>query len=106
MMEMLNAGLFQILVVDDWKAALWAKVLPNIKVTQVAVAEEGYPGWVIRKGSPELAAVIEGFYATHIKKQSLVETKLASYHKRIRQISNNTSPSPGIRADPGLVQKH
>jgi membrane-bound lytic murein transglycosylase MltF len=90
LMEMLNAGLFQILIVDDWKAGLWSKVLPNIRVTDVAIAEGGYTGWAIRKGSPELAAVIADFYATQVKAQSLIETRLAQYHKRIRQISNNT----------------
>ena len=32
MMEMLNAGLLEAIVVDDWKAKLWAQVLPKMKV--------------------------------------------------------------------------
>jgi membrane-bound lytic murein transglycosylase MltF len=32
LMEMLNAGLFEFLVVDDWIAKIWAQVLPKIKV--------------------------------------------------------------------------
>jgi membrane-bound lytic murein transglycosylase MltF len=31
MMEMLNAGLFERIVVDDWKAKMWAPSLPHIK---------------------------------------------------------------------------
>src|SRR6185369_94233 len=31
-LEMLNAGLFEFVVVDDWKAKMWAQVLPNIRV--------------------------------------------------------------------------
>jgi len=30
MMDMLNAGLLQIVVVDDWKARMWAQVLPKV----------------------------------------------------------------------------
>jgi membrane-bound lytic murein transglycosylase MltF len=32
MMEMLNAGLLEAIVVDDWKARMWAQVLPKITV--------------------------------------------------------------------------
>ena len=32
MLEMLNAGLLQAIVVDDWKASMWAQVLPKVKV--------------------------------------------------------------------------
>ena len=42
-MEMLNAGLLQIIVVDHWKAELWAQVLPKIKVQQLAVRTGGVP---------------------------------------------------------------
>jgi membrane-bound lytic murein transglycosylase MltF len=33
-LEMLNAGLFEFVVVDDWKAKMWAQVLPKIKVRE------------------------------------------------------------------------
>src|SRR4029077_9385683 len=32
MMEMLDAGLVELLVVDDWKGRMWAQVLPKVKV--------------------------------------------------------------------------
>ena len=32
MLEMLNAGLLQAIVVDDWKAKLWSQVLPKLDV--------------------------------------------------------------------------
>ena len=46
MMEMLNAGLLDAIVVDDWKARIWAQVLPNIKVNDGAVVRAGgMIGW-------------------------------------------------------------
>jgi membrane-bound lytic murein transglycosylase MltF len=33
-LEMLNAGLFEFVVVDDWKAKMWAQILPKIKVRE------------------------------------------------------------------------
>ena len=41
MMEMLNVGLFEAIIVDDWKARMWAQVLPKIKVNDGAVVREG-----------------------------------------------------------------
>jgi len=88
LMEMLNAGLVELLVVDDWKAKLWARVLPRIKVTDVAVSDAGYIGWAIRKGSPGLAREINEFYHKWAKKTGAIEFRIVQYQQRIRQISN------------------
>ncbi|WP_174641861.1 transglycosylase SLT domain-containing protein [Paraburkholderia ribeironis] len=90
-MEMLNVGMLQILVVDDWKANMWAQVLPQIKVhDDLAVREGGRVGWAIRKQSPQLQALISNFYENFIKKQSVAEIRLKQYLQGIKQIHNNT----------------
>jgi NTE family protein len=54
-LEMLNAGLLEFVVVDDWKARMWAQVLPKVKVREDLVLREGArTGAAIRKGSPGL----------------------------------------------------
>ena len=89
-MEMLNAGLLGIIVVDDWKANLWAQVLPRVRVHEdMAVSSGGYVGWAIRKNSPQLQAVLNDFYLNYVKKQGVAEYRLAQYMKKIKQISNN-----------------
>ena len=97
LMEMLNAGLVELIVVDDWKARVWAQALPKIKLTDVAVAEGGYVGWAIRKGSPELSGEISEFYVKWAKKQGVIDYRVAQYYKRIKQISNNTAAGPWER---------
>jgi len=97
LMEMLNAGLVELIVVDDSKARAWAQVLPKIKVTEVAVAEGGYTGWAIRKHSPKLAAAIEDFYLNWAKKRGVIETRMAQHHRRIKQITNNVARAPWQR---------
>ena len=88
MMEMLNAGLLEVIVVDDWKARMWAQILPKIKVNeQVAVREGGKIGWAIRKGSPKLAAEILSF----LKKESVVAVRLKQYMSRVKQINDPTA---------------
>jgi len=76
-MEMLNAGIIQLAVVDSWKAKIWAQVLPKIRVREdVVLRTEGYTGWAIRQGSPKLQGSIETFYATFVKKQGVIQVRL------------------------------
>ncbi|WP_083386154.1 transporter substrate-binding domain-containing protein [Methylomonas sp. LWB] len=91
LMEMLNAGLVGIIIVDDWKADIWAKVLPNITVTDVAVRSAGQSGWVFRKQSPELQTVLRDFYFNDVKKHRLIEQTIVAFNKNIEQIRNNTA---------------
>ncbi|RDK06967.1 transglycosylase SLT domain-containing protein [Cupriavidus lacunae] len=90
-LEMVNAGLLEIVVVDDWKAATWAQILPDIKVRQdLAVREGGYVGWAFRKNSPQLRQVIHDFYVNHVKKHGVAEYLLKQTMRRVKQIKNNT----------------
>ncbi len=99
-LEMVNAGVLDIVVVDDWKAKMWAQVLPHIKVhTDLAVRSEGYVGWAIRKGSPQLQAVLNDFYVNYVKKQGVAAYRLSQYMKRIKQISDNTGSAETKRFD-------
>jgi membrane-bound lytic murein transglycosylase MltF len=76
-------------VVDDWKARMWAQVLPKIRVRDsLALRTEAFPGWAVRKGSPQLATVIDAFYKYATKLNSR-EARLAQYYKGIKQINNN-----------------
>ena len=70
---MLNAGLLAVAVVDDWKAKIWAQILPKIKVRgDVVLRDDGQTGWAIRKDSPKLPAELMDFYTTWPKKQGLI----------------------------------
>lgn len=91
-LEMLNAGLLELAVVDDWKAKMWAQVLPRIKVrADLVLRAEGYTGWAVRKGSPKLVEVVNEFYKDLVKREGPLEARLARYHQRIKQIHNNTA---------------
>jgi membrane-bound lytic murein transglycosylase MltF len=104
MLEMLNAGLLEFIVVDDWKAKIWAQALPAIKVRQdLVLRAEGYTGWAIRKGSPKLEAVIGDFYKDVLKKQGGIDSRLAQIHKRAKQITNNTGDAEWKRFEQTLA---
>jgi membrane-bound lytic murein transglycosylase MltF len=92
MLEMLNAGILEFIVVDDWKAKLWAQILPKIKAREdLVVRAEGYTGWAIRKGSPKLEEAVLDVYNQLFKKQGGIEARLAGFQRRIKQIGNNTN---------------
>ncbi len=94
MMEMLNAGLLNAIVVDDWKAKMWAPVLPKIRVNEAAaVRSGGQVGWALRKNSPELIKELDAFYQAHVKKQNLLVARQQQYAKRIKQIKDPTQSS-------------
>ena len=98
MMEMLNAGLFELIVVDDWKAKLWAQVLPNVRVQSgIAVHEGGRVGWAVRKESPKLGAALTAFFAQAVKKEGVMAYRFAQFNKRIRQIQDPTGGEDGKR---------
>ncbi|HET6675375.1 MAG TPA: transglycosylase SLT domain-containing protein [Nitrospiraceae bacterium] len=90
-MEMLNAGLFEATVVKDWLAKIWAPVLPKIKVrTDLIIHTNERIGWAIRKGSPKLDAEIRDFFKNYVRKGRIIESRLATYMKRIKQIKDPT----------------
>ena len=89
MLEMMNAGLLEAMVVDDWKAKMWAQVLPKIKVRDDIVLRTGTKkGWAIRKNSPKLAAELTEFYETWAKKQGVIPYRQSQYMKRIKTLSS------------------
>jgi len=104
LMEMLNAGLLQAIVVDDWKAAIWAQILPAIKINQTATLREGgVVGWAIRKGSPLLSTELADFYQGYVKKQGVADYRLKQFSKHIKQIKNPTESEEWRRFEETLA---
>ena len=63
---MLNAGLVQYVVVDDFLAQFWASVLPKLKLhPEVTIRTGGQIAWAIRKNSPLLKAELNAFLAKY-----------------------------------------
>jgi membrane-bound lytic murein transglycosylase MltF len=92
LMEMENAGLIELLVVDDWKARMWAQVLPALKVrTDLVLRDDGTTGWAIRKGSPHLAAEINDFFVNWVSKQDVAAARMNSYMKRVKALKDPTA---------------
>jgi membrane-bound lytic murein transglycosylase MltF len=62
LLEMVNAGLLPAIVVNDWAAKLWSKLLTKEVVHEnMAVATGQSFGWAVRKNSPKLLETINAF---------------------------------------------
>ncbi len=95
---MLNVGLLEAIVVDDWKAKMWVQLLPNLRVNEKAVLRSGgVIGWGIRKGSPKLDAELNDFYVNFMKNQGTLNWRKQEYFKRIKQITNSTGSDEAKR---------
>lgn len=92
MLEMLNAGLLGAIVVDDWKARIWAPVLPRVKLHEnIQLRPPTAVGWAIRKGSPKLAAELREFHAWYAKQTGGVARLQGYYAARTRAVRNATA---------------
>ena len=62
LLEVVNAGMIGMTVLDDYKARFWAGVFPEITVREDLVINEGGTiAWATRKDTPELSNVINQF---------------------------------------------
>jgi membrane-bound lytic murein transglycosylase MltF len=66
LLEMVNAGLIPALIVDDFLAKFWKRVLPDITVHEdVAVRTGGSLAVPVRKDSPKLLAALNTFIGNY-----------------------------------------
>ena len=66
LLEMVNAGLLDWAIVDDYKAKIWADVFQNLTVREdLAFRSGGKIAWAVRKDSPKLAAALNEFLKSH-----------------------------------------
>ena len=104
LMEMVNAGLLEAIVVDDWKAHMWAEALPRIRVNEGAVLRSGGRfGWAIRKGSPQLHRLLEEFHAGWAKVHGDRQVRIRQYAARVRELKDPTGSAEWKRFEDTLA---
>ena len=93
LLEMVNAGLIRLVVVDSHKAEFWAQILPKIQVHPgVAVRTGGEIAWAFRKGSPKLRAAVNRFVATHKKGTAFGNQVFNRYLRSTKFVKNALDP--------------
>ena len=107
LMEMLNVGLVELLVVDDWKARMWSPVLPRVTVrSDLVLRSDARTGWAIRKDSPQLAAEIDDFFRNWAMKQGVAAYRMNTYmgyNARTAVLASTTLQVGGVIGAFGLA---
>jgi len=93
LMQMVNAGLVEITVVDSYKAELWAKILPEIRVhPDITINRGGQIGVTMRPGSPMLKEALNTFIEDHKRGTAFGNTVINRYLGSTRFVKRATSP--------------
>jgi len=94
LLEMVNAGLVGIVVVDRYQALLWAQVFKKLKPHRgVVVNKGGDIAWMIRKESPKLRAEIAAFAKAYGQKSEFGNALVKKYSGSPRIVKPATSAS-------------
>ena len=89
LMEMVNANLIQMIVVDKYKAKLWSQILPNIILHEdIVITKNGEFAWMIRKNSPLLLKEINTFVKKHKEGTLLGNILKNRYVKKYTFVNN------------------
>lgn len=92
LIEMLNAGLVPLVVVNKPTADFWKQVFPQLTVhDDIAVRTDGEIAWALRKGSPQLKAALDDFATRHKVGTSTGNQLLTRYLKNIKYVKNAAS---------------
>ena len=92
LLEMVNAGLIPMIVMDSHKAQFWKQIFDNIKVHQdIAVRTGGNIAWAFRKNSPKLKAVVNDFVKGHREGTMLGNILFKRYLQNTKYVKNSVS---------------
>jgi len=97
-LELVNAGVIDYTVCDDFKAELWAEVLPDIRLG-LPISEGLSLGWAIRKDSPQLQAELAEFGQKVRKGSFLGNVLFKKYFENTQWIDNPLNQSEREKFD-------
>lgn len=92
LLEMLNAGVVPMLVMDKHKAEFWATIMDKIKLhSGASVNSSGLIAWAFRKNSPKLEEVVNAFVKTNKKGTLHGNMAFTKYLEKNTYITNPAS---------------
>ena len=90
LLEMLNAGLIEYMVIDNHKGEFWAQIFDKIMLhPEIKFRTEGKIGWAMRKNSPQLMAAVNEFVQDHKKGTLMGNILIKRYLQDTDYITNS-----------------
>jgi membrane-bound lytic murein transglycosylase MltF len=103
-LEMVDAGMLPMTVVDSHLAKPWAKAFGRLRVhEQLAVRSGGEIAWAVRKNSPRLVQVLNEFVRTHRKGTTFGNIIFNRYLREGKPLLNPASPGELRRVEQTLA---
>lgn len=88
-LEMLNAGIVELSVMESHLAELWAGVLPNLRIhDRLPLRQGAHLAWMVRKNNPRLRESLNMFVKEHKKGTLLGNIYFNRYFKDTKWITN------------------
>jgi len=109
LLEMMNAGLLSMIVIDSHKGTFWEQIFEDITLhPDIKVRTGGQIAWAIRKKSPELKKVINGFVKTYKKGTLMGNILFKRYLQNTKWVRNsfNDEDMKRFRATIRFFQKY
>ncbi len=92
LLEMVNAGLIPMIVMDSHKAQFWQQIFDNIRVhPDIAVRTGGKIAWAFRKNSLKLKPIVNEFVKGHKKGTLMGNIILKRYLRDTKYVKNSVS---------------
>lgn len=90
LLEMVNAGLIPMVIVDSHKAQFWRDIFDNITVhPEIAINTGGHIAWAFRKQNPKLEAMVNEFVKGHRKGTLLGNILYKRYLRNNKWVRNS-----------------
>jgi membrane-bound lytic murein transglycosylase MltF len=108
-LEMVNAGMVDFTLTEGYKANLWGKVLPDIRIyDELRLAADGVGGFAVRHNNPELKASLETFLQNPRLPAALAKMPTAQPGKASRWLENpiDDAARPRFRKHARLFKKY
>lgn len=92
-LDMVNAGLAGVTIMDDLVAGFWSKVYDGITVhNNLSLADEDKIGWAVQKGTPKFLSLINEFVKDHKVGTSFGNVMLQKYLRDTKWAKNSVAP--------------
>jgi membrane-bound lytic murein transglycosylase MltF len=98
LLEMVNAGLAPMTIVDDYVAEFWRQIFPGLTInTGAAVRTNAETAMMVRPGSPKLLAELNAFIARYPEKSMQRNVLTQKYFKSVKYAKGATAPEDAAR---------
>ena len=108
-LQMVNAGIYDLTVVDEHIAEIWSKILQNLMVRKdIVINRGGNIAWAVRKENPQLLNSLNKFIRTHRQGTLIGNILFKRYFKNTRWLDNPLTDAERINLEKliSLFQKY